>query len=131
MDKFAILCVDDEEIILNSLEMQLSEHFGEDYTYEFAENAQDAFEVLEEFVEQDIGVVLIVSDWLMLGMKGDEFLIKATKKYPGLATIMLSGQVDEKALERAKKEAGLSRFIPKPWDKKDLIDAITSAVQDI
>jgi len=84
MSKNVILCVDDEKIILDSLKTQLKEKFGNDFSYETAENANDAEEVLNELTTEGCNVLIIVSDWLMPGIKGDEFLINIHKKFPGI-----------------------------------------------
>ena len=123
-----ILCVDDEEIVLNSLEMQLKEQFGEKYIYEFAENAEDALEIIEELNEENVEVLVIVSDWLMPGLKGDEFLIKVHQKFPNIIKVLLTGQADKKAVERAKAQANLHICINKPWKTSELIDSIKSGL---
>ncbi|RKZ38234.1 MAG: response regulator, partial [Gammaproteobacteria bacterium] len=102
MDERVILCVDDEEIVLNSLEMQFKEQLGEEYTYEFAENAEDALEIIEELNEENVKILVVISDWLMPGLKGDEFLIKVHQKFPRIVKVLLTGQADEQAVERAK-----------------------------
>jgi CheY-like chemotaxis protein len=122
--KKAILCVDDEAIVLESLEIQFQKAFGDRYIYEFAESADEALEIIDEFAENEIETVAIVSDWLMPGMRGDEFLIKVHQKNPGIMTIMLTGQADEEAIERAKDEANLYQVFYKPWDFSQLIEAI-------
>ena len=114
MSKPAILCVDDEAIVLESLEIQLQKYFGSKYLYEFAESAEEALEIIEEFVEQQIHVVVIISDWLMPGMKGDEFLVRVHQKIPNVIKIMLTGQADAEAIERAKDEANLYQLFHKP-----------------
>ena len=129
MQKFAILCVDDEKMILSSLKAQLKEKFGNTYSYETAENAYEALEVIDELVEKNVFIVVIVSDWLMPGIKGDEFLINVHKKYPHIVKIMLTGQADANAIERSKKEANLFHCIMKPWTEKELIDTINSALK--
>lgn len=129
MKKCAILCVDDEKMILNSLKTQLKEKFGSAYTYETAENAIEAIEVIDELIEDNVHVVVIVSDWLMPGIKGDEFLIKVHKKHPEIVKIMLTGQADESAIERSRKEADLFHCIMKPWTEKELIETIHSALK--
>jgi CheY-like chemotaxis protein len=121
--KKAILCVDDEAIVLESLEIQFQKAFGDRYIYEFAESADEALEIIDEFAENEIETVAIVSDWLMQGMRGDEFLIKVHQN-PGIMTIMLTGQADEEAIERAKDEANLYQVFYKPWDFSQLIEAI-------
>lgn len=126
-----ILCVDDEEMVLNSLEMQLKDQFGDQYLYEFAESAEDALEILEELEEEGIEVLVIVSDWLMPGIKGDEFLIKVHEKFPQIIKVMLTGQADEQAVERAKVEANLHHCIHKPWQTSELIETIQSGLATI
>ena len=58
-------------IILNSLLRQLQAAFGDRYVYETSGNAEEALEIIEELPEEEVGVIVIVSDWLMPGMKGD------------------------------------------------------------
>ena len=72
----AILCVDDEKVVLDSLRDQLRAHFKDTVILEFAESSDEALEIIEELNEDEIKILLIISDWLMPGMKGDEFLIK-------------------------------------------------------
>lgn len=126
MSEKVILCVDDEEMILNSLGDQLRRHFGDQYVYEFAESADEALEVIDELNKEDVSIIVIVSDWLMPGMKGDEFLIQVHKKFPGIIKVMLTGHADAKAIERAQKGADLHRCLLKPWTEEDLIEAMTS-----
>lgn len=128
MSNTAILCVDDETVILESLKEQLKRRFGNQYMYEAAESAQEAWEIIEELHEEDVKVVIIVSDWLMPEMKGDEFLIKVHQKYPEIVTVMLTGQADDAAIERAKKEANLYYCLRKPWTEEELAHIITSSV---
>ena len=128
MDERVILCVDDEEIILNSLEMQFKDQLGKEYIYEFAENAEDALEIIEELDEENVKILVIVSDWLMPGLKGDEFLIKVHQKFPNIVKILLTGQADEQAVERAKTHANLHKCIHKPWKTNELIESIKSGL---
>jgi CheY-like chemotaxis protein len=128
MTEQVILCVDDEEIVLNSLEMQLKAQLGDKYIYEFAENAEDAFEIIEELDAENVEILVIVSDWLMPGLKGDEFLIKVHEKFPKIIKVLLTGQADEEAVERAKNHANLHKCINKPWQANDLIDTIKSGL---
>ncbi|MGR3276511.1 response regulator [Acaryochloris sp. 'Moss Beach'] len=128
MTKLAILCVDDEVIILNSLLRQLQTAFDDNYIYETAENASEALELIEELQEENTDLLVIVSDWLMPGAKGDEFLIQVHQKFPGVVKILLTGQADEAAVERAQSQANLFNCLRKPWSESDLIQCIQSAL---
>ncbi|MBE9115679.1 response regulator [Lusitaniella coriacea LEGE 07157] len=129
MSDTAIICVDDETVILEGLKEQLIRRFGEKYLYEVAESTTEAWEIIEELIESDVGILIIVSDWLMPGMKGDEFLIRVHQKFPNVITVMLTGQADEAAIGRVKQEANLHRCLYKPWTEEELSEAIISGLE--
>ena len=104
MAKKAILCVDDEKIILQSLKAQMKKHFGDRYIYEFAESGMEAWEVIEDLHEEGVKILIIVSDWLMPHMKGDELLIQVHQIYPDIITVMLTGQADQQAIDRTRQQ---------------------------
>lgn len=123
----AILCVDDEEIILRSLSQDLGRQF-KDYSIELAQNAEDALEILDELSLEGVKVLVIVSDWLMPGMKGDEFLIKAHKKFPKVIKMLLTGQADSQAIKNAQLNADLKCTFSKPWDSSELVSKIKEEI---
>ncbi len=129
MTKSAILCVDDEIVILESLKEQLVRRFSDRYLYEVAECVDEAWEVIDELYGDGIKVLVIVSDWLMPGVKGDEFLIEVYRRYPSIVTVMLTGQADESAIERARKEAHLHTCLRKPWTEEELASVIATALE--
>ncbi|AHW60857.1 Response regulator receiver domain-containing protein [Draconibacterium orientale] len=131
MKKKAIVCVDDESIILDSLGEQIKNIFGDEYLYEAAENAEEGLEVIEELTEEEVDVLVIVSDWLMPGKKGDEFLIEVHKKFPKIVKVMLTGQADEAAINNAIKNAELHAYISKPWSAEDLEKVIKTGLSKI
>ena len=131
MSKSVILCVDDEKVVLNSLKRQLKQAFGTNYQYEEAETANEALELIDELTQENIGIILIVSDWLMPGMKGDEFLIKVHHKFPKIVKIMLTGQADESAIKRARDQANLHCCLYKPWSQAELVKTIKSALEKL
>jgi DNA-binding NtrC family response regulator len=124
----AILCVDDEESILDSLKEQLKRSFGRQFLYETANSAEEALEVIDELVGDAIDVLIIVSDWLMPGTRGDEFLVQVHQRYPQIVTIMLTGQADESAIDRARQEANLHTCIRKPWREEELVNTIVTGL---
>jgi len=131
MPKKVILCVDDEKYVLDALRDQLSNYFGNQYQYELAESAEDALELIDELSEENVEVIVIISDWLMPQMKGDDFLIAVHQKFPKIIKIMLTGQADDNAIKRAKKEANLLISIRKPWNVERLIKAIQESVENL
>jgi len=127
----AILCVDDEKIVLDSLKSQIKKHFGSRYFYEFAQSVEEAWEVIDELTQDEVEIMIIVSDWLMPDIKGDQFLIEIHQKYPNFVKVMLTGQADQGAIERAEKQANLYRYISKPWSEDELIETIQSGLDNL
>lgn len=128
MKKIVIVCVDDEKIILNSIKAQLKENYGNQFVYETAENAMDALEIIDELMMTLNTQLIIISDWLMPIIKGDEFLIRVHQKYPAAIKILLTGQADDFAINNSIKQANLHKCIRKPWMKTELLKTIDSGL---
>lgn len=124
----AILCVDDEIMILDTIKEQLLRSFGNQYLYESAENATEAWEIIEDFYDAGVRLLVIVSDWLMPDVKGDEFLTQVHHQFPDIVNIMLTGQADADAIEHAKQTANLYACLHKPWQESELISLISHAL---
>jgi len=131
MPQAVILCVDDERVILDCLQIQLEEAFGDTYIYEFAENAEDALELIEELNKEGLDILAIVSDWLMPGIKGDELLIRIHQQFPDIVKILLTGQADEAAIKRVQQQADLQRCIYKPWGEEELVETIKQGLKKL
>jgi signal transduction histidine kinase len=134
MSKKAIVCVDDERIVLTSLRDQLAQQIGNEYEIELAESGEEAIEIFEECQAENIEVPLIITDQIMPGIKGDELLILLHQLYPKTLKILLTGQADADAVGNAVNSASLYRYIAKPWDVADLnltvIEALRSYDRD-
>ena len=126
-NKKVILCVDDEKIILTCLKAQLKKHSNKDYTYECAESAIEALEIIQELTEDGVKVMVIVSDWLMPQMKGDELLVQVHQRFFNITKVKF-GQADEDAIERARREANLHYCLRKPWSEQELIEILESSL---
>ena len=128
-----ILFVDDDIAILNNLKTQFREEFGNKFIYELAQNGEEGLEIIsmlaERFNEGEIAVLLVVSDWLMPGLKGDEFLNEANKRFPQAKKVLLTGHADEKAVKKAKENATLDKFLSKPWDPEELFQMVRAAIK--
>ena len=126
--KKAIICVDDEDIILEALKDQLGNFFA-DFDIETASTALEAMEIYDELIEAGVEVPVVISDYLMPGTRGDEFLIKVHQTNPDTLTILLTGHANLEGITNAINRANLYRFIPKPWDREDLILTVREAVR--
>jgi serine phosphatase RsbU (regulator of sigma subunit)/CheY-like chemotaxis protein len=129
MEKPVILCVDDERSVLNGLRDELRFELGNEYLIEIADSAEEGLRVIEELVEDGTPLPVIISDQLMPGMKGDEFLIAAHGIVRDTKKILLTGQAGAEAVGNAVNKAELYRYISKPWDGKDLVMTVKQAIE--
>jgi len=129
MNEMVIVCVDDHNLILDSLRRQLRRELGSGYRIEIAENGAEALELLAEITAQGLEVPLIISDHVMPSMTGDELLIKVHQSYPQTVKILLTGQASAEAIGNAVNYANLYRYITKPWDKTDLSLTVKEALR--
>ena len=128
MKKPVIICVDDHPTILDSLKIELKATLGEDYAIETAEGGEDALDLLTELLEDGCEIPLVISDYLMPDIKGDELLRQVHQISPKTIKIMLTGQADVKAVGNAIKYAKLYRYIAKPWQPEDLKLTVKEAI---
>lgn len=120
-----IICVDDEKIVLDSLNSQLTRNLGNNYNYEFAESAEEALEVIDDISESDEETIyVVISDWLMPGMKGDELLQEVRNRVDNVKTILLTGHVDSKVVKDIENSGKGIKCIYKPWNENDLMALI-------
>ena len=127
MSKPIIICVDDEKIIVDSLKAEIKSAFKGQLIVETAESGKEALEIIEDYKSQNKIIPIVVSDWLMPEMKGDELLTIVHSMLPDTKKILLTGQVTTTGLGNAINQAKLYRFIPKPWNAEDLELTLTEA----
>ncbi|MGB0522480.1 MAG: hybrid sensor histidine kinase/response regulator [Flammeovirgaceae bacterium] len=127
--KPVILCVDDEAIVLRSLEVELSESFGEEYFLEFAETGEEAIEIIDELLSEGTDIPIAIVDYVMPRLKGDRVLTIIHERSPYTKTVLLTGQANLQGVTNAINHADLYRYISKPWEKKDLVLTIKEAIK--
>lgn len=123
-----ILLVDDEESICKALVRQLRavDRAGEPpYRIEWYVDPNAALQRAREAAFD-----IALSDYRMPGMDGVAFLNAFRALQPACARLILSGQTDLAGLVRAINEAGISRFLAKPWSEAELVLAVESALRD-
>ena len=107
VEKRTVLFLDDDEIILQSLERGL---LDESYNKLFVKNCNEALEILKR--EQ---VHVIVTDMRMPEMTGLELLRIVRKEHPHIIGIILSGYEQDITLQTAVDQGEIFKVIPKPW----------------
>lgn len=129
MDRTNILfIVDDDPIVLETLEIELDDEFGDIFQFETAMDAMEALENITSSIHEGNNIIMIISDWLMPGMKGDEFLIEASSRWPEIKCMLLTGQASEGSVQNAKDNSNMSFCMRKPWRKDELVKMINVAL---
>lgn len=124
MNRPTILCVDDDPMVLASLSAQLRGAFGGACSLETAESAEEALEAIHELSGSGLRLIVIVSDWLMPGLRGDELLRQVHAEHPDIMKVLLTGQADRASVEQAKRDGAVDVSLCKPWDEAALLAVI-------
>ena len=110
--KSAVLLVDDEESILNSLRRLLR---GQPYDVVLATSGAQALEIMATRP-----IDLVMSDARMPGMDGATLLAEVHRLYPATSRILLTGYADLTTIIKAINDGQIHRYIGKPWNDEEL-----------
>jgi response regulator RpfG family c-di-GMP phosphodiesterase len=116
-----ILCVDDDEKILNGILRQQ----GDDFDISIAVGPQAALEMVEE--EDPFAVVL--SDMRMPEMNGVQLLSRIRDKSPNTVRMILTGFAELDSTIEAVNQGHIFRFLSKPCDEDDLASAFQAGLR--
>jgi response regulator RpfG family c-di-GMP phosphodiesterase len=120
MKRHTILVVDDEKLILNSIKHILR---NENYHLLTAQSGIEGLKLLKKH-----NVQLVISDQKMPEMTGLEFLKQVKVLYPEILSIMLTAFADIGVAVDAINEAGIYRYIVKPWENTYLKITVRQAL---
>ena len=118
---YTVLVVDDERAITELLKEALS---MEPYRLLSAASAEQALDLLEKDP-----VDVVVSDEMMPGMTGTEFLSIVKKRFPRTIRMILTGHANLEMAIKAINEGEIYRFFRKPCNVFDLAITIRQALQ--
>ena len=126
MNKYLILCVDDEREVLESVVQDLDD-FEEHFSLEAAESVQEAKQIIEEAEQDGTKLALILCDHIMPEQTGISFLIELSQSETTKATrkLLLTGQAGLEDTVEAINNSSLHFYIAKPWRGEELRKVIT------
>ena len=131
MSDLTILTLEDEPEVRDALRRDL-EPFAGFFRLEFAEDAEEAREVIAESERGGAPVALILCDHLLPGMHGTDLLVHLEGD-PGTARIrkvLVTGQAGHEDTIRAINEGGLDHYVAKPWDPDGLREVVRRLLTD-
>lgn len=123
-----IIIVDDEAILLLAIRQELRLALGAGYVFETALSAQAGLDAIEDLSGKGIEVALIITDWLMPGMRGDEFLRIVRSGHPDARLVMLSGHAEAEQMRSLAAEVRLFASLSKPYRKNELSEIAKRAL---
>lgn len=112
-----LLCVDDEPSVLAGLTRQLRHHFR----ITTAENGKEALQLLEDTPAE---FAVIMSDMMMPGMNGAEFLRRVREVSPRSVRVLLTGHADADVAAAAINDGAISRYLTKPCPSERLVSTL-------
>lgn len=121
MNKYLILCVDDEREVLDSVIQDL-DCFEEHFLVEAAESVSEAKEIIAEAQFDSIPLALILCDHIMPDQTGISFLIELNEdgKTQQARKLLLTGQAGLEDTVEAVNHSSLDFYIAKPWHGDEL-----------
>ena len=119
MKIYTILVVDDQSIIRDTIKRFFSK---DNYTILLAETAEEALSTLAK-----TKVDVVVSDQVMPGMSGTDFLTIVSQDYPDTIRIILTGYATLETAIQAINQGQVHRFFTKPCK----IEALSQAIREL
>lgn len=126
MEKLFIICVEDQREVLNTISSHLSV-FEEYVELEECESAAEAEELIEEIDANGDMLAVIISDHVMPGKSGVDFLISIQEdgRFGATKKILLTGQATHVDTIEAINRAAINNYIEKPWKANDLTSKVS------
>ena len=116
-----ILVVDDDLPVLRTLSALLRAHLDADVLC--AESGEEGLEILGR---EEVDV--IISDFRLGAMLGDDFLVRCCELAPHAARILITGQADVELAKRAINQARVAKMLLKPVRGEELAREVRHAL---
>jgi len=123
-----ILIVDDNQVNRNILREQVKHWKCRSVA---VESGARAIQVLQNAIEKDVKIDLIISDYQMPGMNGEDLFhaLQARPELAAIPTILLTSVNADESIRRLQKQ-GLAGVLTKPARSSQLLDMISRCLFD-
>lgn len=125
MDKINIICVDDQQEVLDSVMRDLRP-LGDLIRLEEASSAAECLDLVERIDEDGDHIAVIISDQVMPGEQGTDLLRKITTdgRFNKTRKVLLTGQATHADTINAINEGGIDNYVEKPWQPEHLLNVV-------
>lgn len=123
--KYAVVCVDDDPYILQSIGFQVEKLIDKKTTIvEYYTDPGTVLKSIDLLTREGIEIILAIVDFQMPDLNGAELVRAIKDQHPEIKCLMLSGQASAIHVDDLVSDNLLESFISKPWDENELFDAI-------
>jgi thioredoxin reductase (NADPH) len=111
-----LVTVDDDPTVSRAVARDLRRRYGEQHRIVRAESGAEALDALRQMKLRGDEVAVLLADYRMPGMNGNEFLEQAMDIYPHARRVLLTAYQDTGAAIDAINRIDLDHYLLKPWD---------------
>ena len=125
MDKIFIICVDDQQEVLNALEQDLA-FFDDKFNVEVCDTGEEALDLMDDIDSNGDFVGLVISDQVMPQMTGVALLkeVENDERFKHTRKMLLTGQATHQDTIEAINLGGIDQYLAKPWTKDNLHETV-------
>lgn len=129
--RLAIVVLEDETEVRDALMRDL-EPLADRVRIEPCEDVADARTVIEELARDGDVLAVVLADHRLPGTTGVAFLVElhADAATTDVRKVLVTGQADHADTIRAINEAGLDRYVAKPWQAEPLRALVRAELTD-
>ena len=114
--RLAIVCVDDEDAVLEILHQQLSTRFGKTCRVVAASSGAEALAAFDELDADGDDVAVVIADQNMPDQSGVELLERVVHRYPYATKVLLTGHAGLDDAISCINRVRLDYYMTKPWE---------------
>ncbi len=82
-------------------------------------------ELINELEQENQSVAVVITDWMMPGLKGDQLLEEVHRINPDIKAIMVTGQAEDEIINKVRNMPNVLTVIKKPWRQNQLQEALS------
>ena len=125
MERLFVIVIDDQREVLTTVARDLQE-LQEYLTIEECESPDEAMEVIETIDSDGDFPAVVISDHVMPGKTGVEFLSELSEdtRFAEVRKVLLTGLATHSDTINAINQASIHRYIEKPWERDSLVQIV-------
>src|SRR5690349_9345370 len=98
--------------------------FGQEFRVKVCESAEAGLAAM-----QGETVAIVLADQRMPSVTGVDLLTKVKELYPDAIRVLVTAYTDQEPIVQAVNRVQIDRFIPKPWDNREMEALLNAALE--